>query len=347
LTIWLSVAGMGSLFVFAGLTAIVIHLDERNEAGADPFEAVRQALIAMAVAAPVGLAFATACAYFLTRRALAPVEDVIRSAGAMSGADLSLRLPQPTDAGIEEELRPLVAAFNGLLQRIEETSAASHRFAAEASHELRTPLAVIASRIEVELRRPRSAEEWERTSAEVLGEVRRLGSLVDSLLKLARGEASTRVSRIDLRPLIESAIASYRPLAEERSVSVDLSKGETDRYLRVNGDADMLTSAFTNLLENAIRHSPPNGSVQVILERGAGRVAVHVDDSGPGVTEEDGSRIFRPFERGPDAPEEAHEGIGLGLAIARRIVEKHGGSVAARRSDAGGARFTISLPLEA
>lgn len=349
LTIWLSIASMGTLLAFAAVTAAVIHFDERNEVleasgDRDRFEAARQALMAMAIAAPVGLAFASAFAYFLTRRALAPVEDVIRSASEMSGADLSRRLPLPRDPGAREELRPVVDAFNGLLDRIEEASTATRRFAAEASHELRTPLAVIAGTIEVELRHPRSSPEWERTSAAVLEEIRRLSSLVDALLKLARAEASTGFTPVDLRTVLESAVASCRPMAATRPVELALITDAGDAKDFVVGDPPTLTSAFRNLLSNAIEHTPERGAVRVVLEHADGRLAVHVDDSGPGLSEEAGKAIFEPFGRAPRNGAEPREGIGLGLSIARRIVQKHGGSLTAGRSDLGGARFTITLP---
>jgi signal transduction histidine kinase len=340
LTIWLALSGMASLVAFAAVTAAVIHFDERNEhleltEGDHRFEAARQALTAMAVAAPVGLVLASAFAFFLTRRALAPVEAVIRSAGEMSGADLTKRLPMPADPGAREELRPVVDAFNGLLDRIEEASTATRRFAAEASHELRTPLAVIAGSIEVELRHPRTRDEWESTAKDVLEEIRRLSSLVDALLKLARAEAASGFTPVDLRAVVEKAVASCRPIAASRPVTLDLVAGSVGAKDLVVGDPLTLGSAFRNLLSNAIEHSPERGAVRVVLERAGEQLAVHVDDSGPGLD---------PPGRARPNGGETREGAGLGLSIARRIVQTHGGSITTGRSVLGGARFTITLP---
>jgi len=167
---------------------------------------------------------------------------------------------------------------------------------------------------------------------------------VDALLKLARAEATAGFAPVDLRAVLESAVASCRPVAASRPVDLDLVTDAERTKDLVVGDSPTLMSAFRNLVANAIEHAPERGSVLVVLERGAGQVAVHVDDSGAGLPEGSVKAIFEPFERGAASGSETREGAGLGLTIARRIVQTHGGSITTSRSALGGARFTVTLP---
>lgn len=320
-----------ALLVFSVVAFFVVEWQEAGDANETPAEEAAETtsdvlvevLLAMAFAAPAGLVLAAGGAIWVTRRALKPVDDVIAAARDMSTAHLDRRLP--TLPG-NDELARLVATLNQLFDRLERGHADLERFADDASHELRTPLSVVASELEIALRRPRTVEEWEATARTSLDEVRRLADLVGAMLRLARADASALVmKRVDVTSLVDSLTST--------------PSNEAPAW--IEADADALCIALSNLLDNAARHAGPEGKVTVSVEQSADEVRVHVDDTGPGVPASRREAIFAPYarDRGPH-----HDGAGLGLAIARRIAEQHGGNLSAGDAPSGGARFTVSLP---
>jgi two-component system heavy metal sensor histidine kinase CusS len=296
----------------------------------------------MLVAMPIGLVFAVTAAVLSTQRVLRPLTNVIEAAARMTARDLGQRLPLP---GSNTEVRDVVLALNGLLGRLEAGFAALDRFAADASHELRTPLTVLATEIEIMLERPRAAAQWERTAVTCLDEVRQLAQLVESLLRMARAERAVdpQDTRGELGALLRRALAQLQPRAQRRCVQLHIELGS--EIERVLAGEDVLLSAFNNVIDNAIRFTPSGGSVRVwSLAMGDGRVAVHVDDDGPGVDASEREKIFEPFARGA-AGRVTQAGFGLGLAIARRICEHHGVELGVCQSDRGGARFRFVFGL--
>jgi signal transduction histidine kinase len=350
LAVWIGLSTLVSLVVFAVVAFMAALLVERAEDDPDDRETVadvrNEVLTAMAFAAPVGLALAAGGALWLTRRALLPVDQVIREAAAISADRLDRRLSVPDSEG---ELRELVVALNHLLERVERGHESLAAFAGDASHELRTPLAVIESELEVALRRPRTTLEWEASARTSLDELRRLARLVDALLRLSRQDAgpAAPAAPVDLGALVEDVIAGQAGAADRAGVTV--AYYAADGELAVAADPDGLASAVGNLLANAIRYAPDGSEVDVALRRRDGRVTVRVDDRGPGLAPGEDAEVFAPFVRGQagraadagDAP----TGLGLGLAVARRAVERHGGTVTTAPRPGGGARFEIDLPL--
>jgi len=339
---WIGVATAASIGVYAATAALVLWLDEVYESGEpdhegfdseDATEMTVQATLALLMSAPVGILLATLGARWLTRRATRRIDDVIATAARMSAEDLGRRLPLSDH---DDELDELARALNALFARIEGGVAAQRQFAADASHELRSPLTVLASTLEVARRRPRSAEEWEGFADRALDEVRHMSGMVDALLLLARA-GTLRRARVDLGEVSDA-------IRERCAGEVVIAAPDG---MVVDGDADMLGIAIGNLVTNALAHSPPGSPVRVTVAGEADGVAVHVDDEGPGVPLADRGRIFDPFVRGtaPTADRVAgRAGLGLGLAIARRIVEGHEGRIDVGEAAGGGARFTIWLP---
>ncbi len=354
LALWIFVSTALSFILFALVAYVVVLVEEQDEIESGepediPGDARDEVLTALAFAAPVGLALATGGALWLTRRALGPVDRVIGAASEITAEDLDRRIPIDGATG---ELRALVLALNGLLARLESGYQALSLFAADASHELRTPLAVISSELEVALRRTRTPAEWEASARSALEELRRLGKLIDALLLLTRsGAAPGKTQRIDLAALAEEVVASHQARARDGGVS--LVGPLADGAPAVDGVPDALGSALSNLVGNAIRYTPRGAAVALSLERPApGRIALRVDDGGPGLAEGESEAVFTPFWRGAqgrarDAAGRSGDpvGLGLGLAIARRVVEQHGGRLTAENRAGGGARFTIELPL--
>jgi len=350
LTLWIVLSTALSLTIFAAVAYMVVMYEEGREedtltAEAQSADVLDEVLTAMAFAAPVGLALAAGGAFWMTRRALRPIDQVIGAAATISADKLDARLPVPRADG---ELRDLVGSLNGLLERIERGYASLSLFTADASHELRTPLTVIGNELEVALRRPRSVDEWQASARTSLDEVLRLGRLVDALLRMARTEAEPpgRGERVELAVLIEQVVAAHGAAAARAGVSVASAPGETSAS--ITADPDALRSAIANLVSNAIRYTPRGGSVTVALERrDATHVAILVDDTGPGVAADEREAIFVPFARGTQGKraDDASAGLGLGLAIARRIATRLGGTLHAEsRPGGGGARFVLALP---
>jgi signal transduction histidine kinase len=214
-------------------------------------------------------------------------------------------------------------------------------FAADASHELRTPLAVIRASVEHLRRHPRKPVESVGTALEdIEAEVGRLTHLVDDLLLLARADSGAiELERrpIDLADVAADAVAPLAQLASERKVALVLDPEPAPAV----GDAGRLGQVVEILVDNAVRHSPPDGTVVVRTRTERDGASVVVEDEGPGIAAEDAQRIFDRFWRAPGAPD---GGTGLGLAIARWVVERHGGSIVVDPSASRGARFTVRLP---
>jgi two-component system OmpR family sensor kinase len=333
-----------SFGIFAIATYIIVRIEESVERS-DPdiavAEARRQVLTPLAIAAPIGLALSTAGALWLSRRALAPVDRVIAAAREITVENLDHRIGIPEH---DDELRTLVLALNDLLDRIERGHRALAMFAADASHELRTPIAAICNELEIALRRPRTPEEWSQSAKTSLAELRRLAHIMDSLLRFAQADAASNagIADVELAGLVDDVTAMHASAA--RAAGVELTaQCATDIY--VHGDANMLSTAISNLVANAIRYTPRGGTVTATVELGDGAAHVHVDDTGRGLALGEIEAIFTPFARGAQGKTADTNGLGLGLPIARKIAERHGGTIAAHNRPSGGARFSICLPL--
>jgi two-component system OmpR family sensor kinase len=342
--LWMFAASSLSILIFAIAAYVVVRIEESIER-ADPdvalAESRRQVLVPLAIAAPIGIALSTAGALWLSRRALAPVDRVIGAAREITVENLDRRIDVPAH---DDELRTLVIALNELLDRVERGHRALAMFAADASHELRTPIAAICSELEVALRRPRSVEEWTQSARTSLDELRRLSRVTDSLLRFAQADADRTGGSddVELASLVDDVAAMHAQAARAAGVELVARVG-SDVHIR--GDADMLSTAVSNLVANAIRYTPRGGTIVASVEHDGEAAHVHVDDTGRGLAPEELDAIFRPFARGVQARSADTAGLGLGLPIARRIAERHGGDIAAANRATGGARFSIRIPL--
>ncbi len=220
------------------------------------------------------------------------------------------------------------------------------RFIADASHEIRTPAAIIRASAEVLEREDLVKEGGRPLVADMVAETDRLGRLVDDLLALDASDRGTLVldrRPTDLRALVAETAARARPLAAERGVAVAGPTAGAPAVADV--DPDRLIQVLLVLIDNATRHAPAGTPVTVDVVRAGSTVEITVDDRGPGVPSGAREAIFEPFARLPGESRARGSGSGLGLAIARRIVEMHGGSIGVADAPGGGARFAIALPL--
>ncbi len=298
-------------------------------------------LIALAIAAPIGLALSTLGALWISRRSLSPLRRVIETAGQIDIDSLKRRIDVP---GGDDELRGLVLSLNELLERLQRGHEALALFAAGASHEIRTPMAAVCNELEIALRRPRTTDEWSRSAETSLGELRRLARVVDALLLYARAdlEAPERTREVDLAEIVDEVVDIHRSTATAERVGLVVAGPAGPSPIR--GHRDLVTTAIANLITNAIRFTPAGGSVSIAIVSTSEAVTLRVDDTGPGVPLDERTAIFEPFVRGALGRRVAPAGLGLGLAMARRIMDRHGGALEVSASEANGARFSLRFP---
>ena len=330
--------------LFGVVTVIVIYVSELGERCVHvgdiedpPLEIIEQCGIAFAFALPFGLGLAVLLGRQLTHGTTQRLDSVLASARAMTGEHLDQRLPV---SAANDPLDRLSDAINGVLTRIERGVSAQRQFAADASHELRTPLTVISTKLDVARRKPREPVHWEHVADDTLAEVQRMTLLVDKLLLLSRaGAAGLSHARHDLRPLVASVAERLQTIANIRKITLDVSTGAP---VPAEIDADAIRIVVDNLIRNAIDHSPDGERVVIAVGPGP---RFQVEDRGPGIPVDQRTRIFEPFARGHhDTDRAAGTGMGLGLAICKRIIDGHRGEIRVEDRPGGGARFVVELP---
>jgi heavy metal sensor kinase len=299
-------------------------------------------LAVMLLAGPLALASALGGGYLLARRALAPVEAMTTEADQITASRLDRRL---LVANPDDELGRLGATLNGMISRLERSFEETRRFTADAAHELRTPLAVIRNLGEVALRSPREPEHYRRVLGDVLEEVERLTRLSEQLLFLAREDARQAppsARTIDLGEVVREALGPMGAVAGAKGLSL---AEDLDGPCPVCGDADQLRRLLFNLLDNAIKFTPPGGAVRVGLVRSGERIILEVADTGIGIAAEHAPHVFERFYRVDPARGQETEGSGLGLAICRSIAKAHGGRIDLAAAEGQGTRVRLTLPL--
>jgi heavy metal sensor kinase len=278
---------------------------------------------------------------WLCRSGLAPVVRMSDAARAMDATDLGRRLPDP---GTADELATLQRAFNGLLDRVQEAFERQRRFTGDASHQLRTPLTVMLGQLEVSLRRDRPAEEYRRVLALIEDQAGRLRRIVEALLFLARADADADLAAlelVDLNAWLDQHLQGWSGHAR----AGDLQRfGATADPIAVRVQSLLLGQLLDNLLENAFKYSLPGTPVMVALRHDATSAVLEVQDAGPGIAADELPHIFEPFYRGASARHQPGGGVGLGLAVARRIATALGGTLRVDSAPGRGSRFTLRLP---
>jgi len=309
----------------------------------DADRAIRSARVLFVVMALALLAAVGTAAAVLTKRAFRPIDAVVDEAHRIGEIDLRRRLPHP---GTTDEIGRLVSTLNDMLERIERSFESQRRFTADASHELRSPLSRLRAELEVMLRRPRERAEYEETLRSCLDEAERLSQLTDELLLLARldsGEARLATDTVALHTVAEVAIRRMeRASGGQPRIAIAPSPPVVARVGR-----EPVALVVQNLLENALKFSPPDSPVTISLGAEGDEVLLSVSDRGPGISPDELPRVFERFYRGKRARAEAVPGVGLGLALSRAVVEAHGGRITVQSQPGGGTTFTVRLPAAA
>ena len=293
--------------------------------------------------APLLLLAAAGGGYWLSRRALSPVDALVRSARAISGTNLNTRL-QKLETG--DELQRLSDTLNEMLDRIEAAFLRITEFTADASHELRTPVALIRTEAELALRRSREEAEYKESLRHILTEAERTTVLIEQLLSLARtdsGREKLNLQPVDLRETLRKVVSGWQQVATIRDLQFSANLDVPD--LLVLGDETLLRRLADILLDNAFKYTIAPGSVWLSLEAKGESVVITVKDSGVGIPEEEQSKVFERFYRVDKARSRAQGGAGLGLAIAQWIVTQHGGSIGVQSRSGDGSAFRVELPM--
>jgi two-component system OmpR family sensor kinase len=274
-------------------------------------------------------------------RGLAPIGGLSR---ALSTRTIDSLEPLRLDGSVPVEIKPLVEALNDMLQRLHTASQAQRTFIADAAHELRSPLAALKLQLQA-ASRDGSLRGEGQTLERVEGRVNRIIRLVQQLLTLAREDAHpvTSMVPVSLRRIGEQAVGDFSLLAETREIDIGLecegARTESDAYT-VLAEPHSMSVLLGNLINNAIRHTPRGGRVDVILKRDGTRVGFEVVDTGAGIPEAELERVFDRFYRGEEAQ---GEGSGLGLAIVSRIAERHQMDLSLRNNEGRqGLRVTVT-----
>lgn len=293
--------------------------------------------------APMLFLVAAGGGYWLSRRALSPVDAIVRTARDISGANLNSRL-QKLDTG--DELQRLSDTLNEMLARIETAFLRVTEFTADASHELRTPVSLIRTEAELALRRSRGEIEYKESLRHILLEAERTTALIEQLLAMARadsGRETLHMQPVDLRETLQGVAQSWRQVADIRNLQFSAKIGEHDSF--VIGDNAALRRVVDILLDNAFKYTTSPGSVELLLEQKAEHLVITVRDSGVGIAEEDQNKIFERFYRVDKARSREQGGAGLGLAIAQWIISQHRGSITVESRLGQGSVFHVELPM--
>lgn len=295
------------------------------------------------LAAPVILIAAGLGGYWISRRALTPVDQITATAESISIGNLSERLKVPKTS---DELQRLSETLNRMLARLDVSVERRSQFTADASHELRAPVSLIRTTAELAVQDGRTNTEYHEDMAQILAEAERTSQLIDSLLLLARadaGQGGLQHELTDVSRSVAEAINQGRKLAAPKRIV--LKTDPSIPQVVVHGDAEALRRLFFILIDNAIKYTPDEGQIQIRVDLLEGKAAITVADTGIGIAETDQPHIFDRFWRADKVRSRGTGGAGLGLSIARWIVDQHNGSIEVRSSPGQGSAFTVKIPL--
>ena len=315
---------------FIAIVQVAESLDEMQDT-------LQRLLITLLVSIPILVTIAGISGYFLAARALAPIDQITLTARRISAEDLSARL---NISATDDEVGRLTQTLNDMLARLDSSFQHERQFTNDASHELRTPLTAMQAILGMIREKRRTPEEYELALDDLTEEADRLRTLVEDLMRLARGEKRSDNPHeiINLSTLISDVADSLRPLAEIKNLTLACDLPEN---LTVLGDSDELIRLFVNLLDNAIKYTE-HGKITATAQKKEKEIVIYIEDTGIGIPSNHLPRIFDRFYRVEES--RITRGAGLGLAIAMEIVRAHNGTIKVHSTIGQGTTFAISLP---
>ena len=293
--------------------------------------------------APAVLLIAALGGYLISRRALAPVDEITQAARSIGIQNLSRRLTVPATG---DELQRLSATWNDMLARLESAVKRLSQFTADASHELRTPIALIRTTAELTLRRDRSPEKYREALTEIVMESERTSRLVEDLLLLARADAglpALPLENLELTPLVRDICEQGQVLAEARQLQISTDLPDEPVFVQANDPA--LRRLLLLLVDNAVKYTPAGGRITVSIGQDTGGATLAVRDTGIGIPDSALPHVFERFYRADDSRNRDAGGAGLGLSIAKWIAERHHASLEAESVLGQGSTFRVRFPL--
>jgi heavy metal sensor kinase len=320
----------------SGIGAIVV-----GRSTAEVTEVLERFMNILIIAALATMALAGAGGFFMASRVLKPVERIIQTAQEIEESDLSRRI----EAGAEDELGRLASTLNQMIARLEAAFSRQRQFTADASHELRTPLAIVQAESTLALRKKRTPDNYRKSLELISQEAGHMSAIVGKLLYLARidaGKDQVNFERINLKELLTELSSDTEVLAREKGIEFKLAPLED---LSIEGDRVKLEQLFLNLLENAIRYTPSEGSISASIVREGKTVVIAIKDTGIGISKQHIPHLFKRFYRVDKARSRAEGGAGLGLAICQHIAEAHGGRIEVESKVGEGSTFSVFIPI--
>ncbi|MEQ1761453.1 MAG: HAMP domain-containing sensor histidine kinase [Vicinamibacterales bacterium] len=307
------------------------------------YEALEQFSTILLFSVPLLLLVASAGGYWISTRALRPVEEIRSTAKSISIRNLSERLTVPNSG---DELQRLSETLNEMLARLSDSVQRMSQFTADASHELRAPVSLIRTTAELAIQQGRTNTEFTEDMKQVLTEAERTSHLIDSLLLLARADSSEdglQKELTDWSLIVREAVTQVAGAAKEKKIQIDLHTPQTP--VAVYGDAEALRRLAFILLDNSIKYSPESSAVTVAISNEHGQAICRVSDSGIGISAADQEHIFGRFWRADKVRSRGLGGAGLGLSIAKWIVDRHEGTLEVSSELGKGSNFEIRIPL--
>jgi signal transduction histidine kinase len=336
----MAVFGFVVLFILGGMAALAFLVTRLFGGDGQTTVIVWIGGIGFALAMPI-LAISTAVRAF--RRIASPLADIMSAADSLAEGDLSARVPEKRGS---REFNQLVRSFNRMASELERNDQLRRNLTADVAHELRTPLHIIQGNLEGVLDgvyQP-STDHINAT----LEETRLLARLVDDLRTLSQAEAGQlelRLEEVELCGILEDVGTSFSGQAESQGIDLRIECADAVYGLSMNLDAGRIDQALSNLVVNAMRHTPEGGAITLRATRNTNGVQITVQDTGEGISSDDLPHIFDRFWRGDRSRTRASGvGGGLGLSITRQLIQSHGGSIEVESALGVGTTFTISLP---
>lgn len=288
---------------------------------------------------PITFLIITGGTMILTSKTLKPIQTLSDKISRITDTNLSERIEEKE---FTTELRPLVRSFNTMIGHLEEAFVRQRQFLSDASHELRTPTTIIKSYCDITLRKERSREEYKSALERIHETVNRMCQMINRILVISRLDNKTlqrRYEPLDLKDLIGDAIKLIEPSIQERAIKVNFNVIDV---IKIRGDREGLMEVFTNLIENAVKYNIPHGQIDIELVHKGKEAIVSIRDTGIGIPQEELSKIFDRFYR--VYHKNKTPGSGLGLSIAKAIVDAHGGSIKVTSMEGEGSVFEVHLP---
>jgi signal transduction histidine kinase len=322
-----------------------VQVGKSSEARNDLLARLR---VALATLTAVILVVALLGGWIATESALSPIRrltQTVRRIVDTGATDARVPLSQPR--GEEDAIDQLGVLFNAMLDRIERLVEGMRGSLDNVSHDLRTPLARLRGRAEQALSRAPDLEQYREALAECVEETDRTLVMLDTLMDISEAESGTMALQresVDLHAVVERAVDLYRDVAEAAGVTLTIAPVASDETIKVNADPTRLAQVAANLIDNAVKFTPPGGRVDVSLRRADGMALLEVRDTGPGIPAHELPRIWDRLFRGDRSRDS--RGLGLGLSLVRAIVEAHGGTVEVNSAVGRGSTFVVSLPLD-